>query len=425
MITRRLGKSKSPMKGKYTIILLFTVLCLLGLLAIHKVPLRFIRNNQTKNLVISYGWPNAAPEAMERQVTAPLEGILGTLQGAKEIESSSGYNEGNIKLSLDEKTDVNKARFEVASLIRQIYRSLPQGVTYPTIHLNDSDDQWSTVPLISLQLNGIDSPGRLRKYIEVFISPRLAQLDGISSVEIHGGESEETLVNYNQNIADGLEILEQDIVTAIKQNRLQGNLGWITQKNGTRQSISLSPHSSDLNFNRMPILKSDGRIVKLGDITTVKTRESRMLNYFRINGQSAIQIELMAKAGVNQLEIAFEVHKLLEKIVHELPTGYGIRTDYDVTYGIQESLQKAKLQAGIILILIFILTTLIFRNWRVLLITAVGIIANSLITVLVFFVFKVELQLFSITVFILSTDLLVVTHLLHTATTDFVTTEKL
>lgn len=395
------------MKNTYSIILSFVVLGLLGLLAIPKVPLRLTSGEDERMLTVSYTWPNATPEALEQQVTAPLEGILGTLRGVTHIRSSSGYNTGRIMLQLDNMTETNQIRFEAASLLRQLYRNLPAGLSYPVISMNTPEQDNDEKPLLSLQLNGNETQGSLRKYMEEILKPKLVRLEGIRSVDVHGGDAEEWLVQYDPSLINSLGLSEAMITKAITESNQQYNIGWINTGNGMRQSITLTPRTfTAANFLAIPVIKKEDRIIRLGDVTTVQKRERIASTYFRINGKNALQVVLTAQADVNQLAVAAKVRELVHAIQEELPPGYSIRIDNDATDYVYENLKNTGKQATIAFLLITVLCLIIFRQWKAVWITLLAITINLLLGALVFFVLKINIRLSSLTTLIIATGLI-------------------
>lgn len=396
---------RTKLKNTYTIILLFAALALLGLLALPRVPVKFTTGQAGSELNISYSWPNAAPEAMERQVTAPLEGILSTLQGVMHIRSSSGYNAGDITLELDKNVDIDRVRFEAASLLRQMYRSLPAGVSYPVISIDNAEEE-DERPLLSLQLNGGEARAPLRKYMEEVLKPKFARLEGVRSVDVYGGDTEEWLVQYHPSVLNSLGLSEAMISQAISESNQQQNIGWINTTKGLRQSIALAPRSfSKADFLTIPVVKKGDRIIRLGNLATVQKRERPASTYFRINGRNALQVVLTAQADVNQLAVAMKARELVKTIQKELPYGYGIRIDYDATDYVYENLGKTGKQAASALVLIVVLSFLIFRQWKAVMITLLAITISLLLAALVFFVLKVHIRLSSIITLIVATGL--------------------
>ena len=120
----------------FSTLLVTVALSLAGLLCLDRLHVQYTPSSAGNSMTVSFSYPDASPEVVEAEVTSPLEGALSTLRGITEISSSSAPGSGNISLTFRKKTNMAAARFEVASQIRNLYASLPERVSYPSISLN-------------------------------------------------------------------------------------------------------------------------------------------------------------------------------------------------------------------------------------------------------------------------------------------------
>src|ERR1044071_8210934 len=72
----------------------------------------------TVNVMTSY--PGAAPEVMMRQVSKPMEEALNTVQGIKEINSSSSQGSSNVRVTFNLGVDIGKAQQDVQAKVARI-----------------------------------------------------------------------------------------------------------------------------------------------------------------------------------------------------------------------------------------------------------------------------------------------------------------
>lgn len=91
-------------------------------------------------LSVSYIWPDASARVIEQEVTSKLEGLFSSVKGIKSVSSVSSKVSGRINLSFKKTVNLDAARFEVASLIRQIYPTLPEQVSFPELSMSSSGE---------------------------------------------------------------------------------------------------------------------------------------------------------------------------------------------------------------------------------------------------------------------------------------------
>ena len=69
--------------------------------------------------------PGNSSRIIEAEVTSRLEAMLSRVEGVKRIYSTSYNGSGSITLDMDKRTDMDAVRFEVSTIVRQIWPQLP------------------------------------------------------------------------------------------------------------------------------------------------------------------------------------------------------------------------------------------------------------------------------------------------------------
>lgn len=389
------------MKGNYSWLLSFAVLSLVGLLLIPKLSVQLVPSLDGQNITVSYEWGGASPLVLESQVTAVLEGAFSTVQGVQKVSSVSGYGQGYVSLELDKNADADALRLEIASLVRQLYKRLPGAVSYPQVALNTPHEQNRHKSLLTLQLDGPVEATTLLVYAEEKLKPTLAQVRGVYEVQVNGGSREEWLVTYNSEVVRSLQVSENQIVGAVRQYFRHEAIGSITESDGQRFLVRLLPTPTGNGqgtevLRRIPVAHRGGRVIRLGDLASVRLQAQPASLFYRVNGQNALNLTIMAAAGANQLHLAQELHTQIKKIKTNLPTGYQLRIEYDASTYIQENLQRIGIQSGVAVMVLFLFVLLTTRSWRYVGWVGVSMVVCLLVSVICFYAFKVEIHLYSL-----------------------------
>jgi multidrug efflux pump subunit AcrB len=384
----------------FTINIIFVVLIIMGggvipLLSLQLNPTRYL-----PSLTISWSWPEAPVRVVEQEVTTVLDGVLSTVTGVSKISSSTNNESGNITVEFDRNTDLRTKRFEVASLLRESARKLPQGVSYPVIYLNmPSNTSGSTI--LSFQVNGNASSSYIADFAEKQIKPRLALIDGVYSVDISGSTSQEWEILYDQDKLSTLGLNSGTISTAINNYLLERETGGAleTTADGSlrRTFITLYGSSSDsLRWEDIPVANASGRIIHLTDLAEIRLKDQKARSYYRINGLNTVNLRVSAEKNVNNIKVADDVKREMEKIKGDLPAGYSIRTSQDNTTFIKKEISKNIFRAilSVVLLLLFVLA--ISREFKYLLIISISLFANILIAFIFYYLFKLEIHLYSL-----------------------------
>ncbi len=149
-------------------------------------------------------------------------------------------------------------------------------------------------------------------------------------------------------------------------------------------------------WDDIPVAKASGRIIHLTDVAKVKLKDQRPQSYFRINGLNTININVSAGKNVNNIKVAEGVKEVIEKLKRELPPGYSIRTSVDSTIYLKEEISKNIFRTilSVVLLLLFVLA--ISREFKYLLIITISLVANILIAFIFYYLFKLEIHLYSL-----------------------------
>ena len=389
------------MKRNYPWLLSFAVLSLVGLLLIPKLSVQLVPSPQGQNITVSYEWGGASPLVLESQVTAVLEGAFSAVQGVQKVSSVSGYGQGYVSLQLDKNADADALRLEIAALVRQLYKRLPEAVSYPQVALNTPDAQTRNKALLTLQLDGPVEATRLLGYAEQKLKPSLAQVQGVYEVEVSGGSREEWLVSYDSEALRNVQISENQVIDAVRQHFRQQAIGSITEPNGQRFLVRLQPGLNSIaggaeELKRIPVAHIGGRVVRLGDLASVHLQAQPASHFYRVNGQNALNLTIVAAAGANQLRLAQQLQARVKQLKDQLPSGYQLRIEYDASIYIQENLQRIGIQSGMAVVVLLLFVLLTTRSWRYVWWVGISMLVCLLVSVICFYVFEVEIHLYSL-----------------------------
>src|SRR5690606_17561661 len=113
------------------------------------------------------------------------------------------------------------------------------------------------------------------------------------------------------------------------------------------------------------------------------------------NGLNTINMTIYAEQGVNTIDLANTVKAKVINLNKMLDTGYSIKLTQDTTEYVVEELQKIQKRTLFSFLILLILILLINKSFKYLAILFLSIVTNLLIAVIFYYLFKVELQLYS------------------------------
>ena len=390
--------------SSFKTLIIFLLLGFLGFFIIPKLSVRLNPSETLPSISVNYNWVNASPYALEREVTSILEGGFNTVKGLTKLSSKSSKGNGFITLEFDKYTLIDNVRFEVATIIRQLHKKLPEKVSYPIISVNKPNDDENQRAFLSYSINAPQAPFEIQETVKSQIEPLLDALDGIDKTQVYGANPKEYVINYNFNALKQLLISKQDIINALQQQFAKESLGEISYRN---EFITLAINGNqEVNWH-IPIKKVEERIVYLDDIATIKELEQEAQSYYRVNGKNAITLSVYATKNANTIVLAKEVATKLQEIAKQLPKEYSIIETYNATEYLETELNKIYERTAYTIGILLLFILVVSRSLKYLGVTIVSLVCNLGVAFLLYYVFGVEIQLYSLAGITISLGLII------------------
>ena len=216
-----------------------------------------------------------------------------------------------------------------------------------------------------------------------------------------------------------------DIQQAVSRYYLKEFLGTYNVESSTGGKewirLALMPETKDEGFDasRIRVKSAEGKLISLDELVTVSHMEEAPQSYYRINGLNSIYLSITAEETANQLQLSKQVKEEMEAIQKVLPAGYEIHTSYDATEFIHEELNKIYLRTGLTVLILLFFVLIITLNPRYLFLIVVSLSINIAVAVIFYYLFGLEMQLYSLAGITVSLNLVIdntivmTDHILH------------
>lgn len=410
--------------SSFTVIVTFVCLALVGIALIPLLPVKLNPSRSLPGFTVGFSMPGTSSRVVEMEVTSKLESMLARIRGVKKLNSDSGNGYGRITVELDKHADIDAVRFEASTVIRQTWPQLPEGVSYPYIQMKVPDEN-ATRPFMSFTLNAPSAPILIQKYAEEHIKPRLARLSGIYKIELSGATPMEWRLEYDSEQLRMLGVTISDIRVAVQRHYRKEFLGThnVDTGDGSEQWIRLAlvPEMTSDSFDPsvIPVTTANGKVLRLSELVTASRMEEEPQSYYRINGLNSIYLSITAEESANQLQLSREVVREMEGIKEILPAGYEVHSSYDATEYIREELDKIYFRTGLTVLILLVFVWLITRKLKYLFLIVTSLAVNLTIAIILYYVFGLEMQLYSLAGITVSLNLVIdstivmTDHILH------------
>ena len=346
-------------------IVLNLLIVIAGLAALSSVDIREMPDVDRPVLSVRTTYDGAVPATVDTEVTQVLEDALSALEGMSYIESTSSTGSSRITIDLSDGTDVDVAANEAREIVSSTLRSLPDDIEDPSVTKSDSNAD----AIIRLALLGDASFDELTQIAEGAVYERLSLIDGIAEVNLRGDRANEfrVAVNIPSLLSRGLTIF--DVSTALAQLRDDTALGALST---TSQNLSLRVGNEAVTvetINQMPINDT----TRVADVAFVQLIPEETSVYTRVNGETAVGLDITRQSVGNTLEISRDVGIAVEELRGQLPDGVQLLVTSDdgifIEGSINEVVKSILMATAIVVAVIF----LFLRSPRATLIPAITI----------------------------------------------------
>ncbi len=392
----------------FRIIISFIVLAVIGFALVPKLSVDLNPREREPVLSVSYSVSQASPELVEKLATSPLEGALSQLAELKKVRSVSNYNQGSITLTFDKQTDMDFKKFEVASIIRQVYPSLDANVSYPLVTQSAVRRTDSKTPILVYSINGPFASFEIKKIAEDVLKSSLNRFEEIEEINIRGANDLQLFVDYDIKKLQALRLSRSDISSAISGAFGRNYPGALTNARGETLFIQLDRSLQSMSqIENLLITTREGKEIYLKDIAKLTMQEAEARSYYRINGNNSVTLGVINRDGVNKVLLAKNIKAAIEEAKPLLPAGFEVRLETDDTEFLEKELNKIYKRSGLSILILIVFIFLINRNLKYLSILFMGIVVNLSITGIILYLLKVDIHLYSLAGLTISFGLIV------------------
>ncbi len=402
---------KKTKNSSFTIITSFIALSIIGIALIPLLNIRMYPGRLKPSITISYNMNGANAVIIDNEITTKLEGALSRVEGLSNLKSSTNSGSGRITIEMDKKSDMDAVRFEVSSIIRQIYPSLPEGTSYPLLRINRPDDDDNAETLINFTFNGPGNNCDIGNYAREQIIPVFSDIKGVYSVNIYGAKSKRTDLVYKPDVINNIGLSINEISSQIKEYFNKNSLGSVLDHkvDGSKSytPVVITGYDRNLFDPSKIIIKHNTRLFHLTDLVDVYTREEDANNFYRINGLNTIIINVSSSSGTNQIVAAKLVKDKAKEIRKLLPDNYSLNVSYDSSITLKNELNKIimRIISSLVILLLFVL--IISRSLRYLVVITISLIVNILTAFIFYWCFGIEINMYSLAGITISLGILI------------------
>ena len=386
-------------------IVLNLMLILFGIIGYTYLGVREFPSIDPAQISVRTSYAGANSDIIESQITEPLEKAINSIDGIRNITSSSNQGSSNINIEFNLDKNLEEAANDVRDKVSQAVRSLPQDIDAPpVVSKADADSE----PIITMT---VQSDNRnvleLSDYADNVIAQRLQTIPGVSSVQIWGQRKYAMrlwidpvkLASYGCTVSDVRDALNAQNVE-LPSGKLTGNNTELTVK-------TIGNLSTEEQFNNIIIRSVGDKVVHFSDIGNASLEAENLETKLSDSGQEMVGMAIIPQPGTNYLDIADAFYKEYDKLKADLPKDFKLNIAIDNTVFVKKAVLEVAETLLISIILVVLIIYVFFRNWSIAFRPLIDIPVSLIATFFIMWLFGFSINVLTLLAIVLATGLVV------------------
>ncbi|HEY4652622.1 MAG TPA: efflux RND transporter permease subunit [Pontibacter sp.] len=397
--------STTSIKRPVFTIVINLMLMLFGIIGYSFLGVREYPSIDPAIVSVSTSYSGANADIIESQITEPLEKAINSIDGIRNISSSSNQGRSNINIEFNLDKDLEEAANDVRDKVSQAVRNLPQDIDAPpVVSKADADSE----PIITMTVRSATRDQlQLSDYAENVISQRLQTIPGVSSVQIWGQKRYAMRLWLDPVKLASYGLTVGDVRTALNRENVELPSGKISGDNTELVVKTLGNLSTAEQFNNLIVNSEGGRIIRFSDLGTAELGPENLETKMSESGQPMVGLAIIPQPGTNYLDISDAFYEQFEKLKNDLPEDITLNIAMDNTIFIKQSVTEVAETILIALVLVILIIYLFFRDWSIAFRPLIDIPVSLIATFFIMYLCGFSVNVLTLLAIVLATGLVV------------------
>jgi multidrug efflux pump subunit AcrB len=341
------------------------------------IPISVFPNTDFPRVVVGVDNGVMPIDQMLVTITRPIEEAVNSVPGLLRVQSVTSRGSAEVNLFFDWNSDMILTLQRVDAVVARLQTELPTTAKVETHRMT-----FAVFPIIAYSLTSDTvPPNKLWEIATYDLKPRMNRLDGVASVIIQGGRVPEFQVMPDPARLLAASVTVTDILEAIRRTNLIDSPGLL--ENGHQLVLGLISGQvrTPEQIGQIVVKNSPAGVpIRLGDIAKIASSVAPVYTVVTANGKPAVLLNVNRQPESNTLQVATEVHALIQELTPTLPPGVRLEAFYDQSTIVHDSIASVRDAALLGLVLSSIVLVLFLRDWGSSLVAGLVIPATLFIT---------------------------------------------
>lgn len=354
---------------------------------------------------VSTNYAGANSDIIESQITEPLEKSINSIDGIKNISSSSNQGSSRITVEFELEKDLEEAANDVRDKVSQAIRNLPQDIDAPPV-VSKADADSDPIIVMTIQSSSRNKL-ELSDYAENVIAERLQTIPGVSGVQIWGQQRYAMRLWFDPIKMAAYGITVSDVRDALNTQNVELPTGKLVGANTELTVKTLGNLATEPEFNNIIIKSSGDKIVRFSDVGYAKLQSENLETKMVSDGKQLVGVAVIPQPGTNYIDIADSFYEVFDQLKEEVPGDISLNVAADNTLFIKKSVFEVVETLAIAIILVVLIIYVFFRDWSISLRPLLDIPVSLIATFFIMYLFGFSINVLTLLAIVLATGLVV------------------
>ncbi len=337
------------------------VIVLFGVIGMSYLGIREYPSVDPPIITVTTNYVGANADIIESQITEPVEEAVNGIAGIRSITSVSRDGRSTVTVEFNLENDLETAANDVRDKVSQVVRRLPPDADPPVVSKADADSD----PIIFLNIQSDQrSLLELTEIAENVFKERLQTINGVSAIRVWGAKTYAMRLWMDPEKLASYQLTPVDVRNALLAENIELPSGSVEGQATELTVRTLGRLTTPQDFNDLIIKEEANQIVRFRDVGYAELGPENLRTVLKRDGVPMVGNAIVPQPGSNQVEIADEFYRRLERIKKDLPADIKLGIGFDTTQYIRASIAEVQqtiyLAFGLVVLIIF----LFLRDWR-------------------------------------------------------------
>lgn len=388
----------------FTIVINLTIM-LFGIIGYNFLGIREFPSIDPAQVSIRTSYTGANSDIIESQITEPLEKAINSIDGIRNVTSSSIQGSSNITIEFNLNKNLEEAANDVRDKVSQTIRILPQDIDAPPV-VSKADANGDAIISMTVQSDTRDAL-ELSDYAENVIAQRMETIPGVSGVQIWGQKRYAMRLWIDPVKLASYGCTVSEVRNALNKQNVELPSGKITGANTELTVKTVGNLATPADFDNIIIRSEAEKIVRFSDIGSAVLGPENIETKMTQSGAPLVGVAILPLPGANYLDISKEFYKEYELLKKDLPKDINLNIALDNTFFVKKSVIEVAETLGISILLVILIIFLFFRDWAIAFRPLIDIPVSLIATFFIMWLFGFSINVLTLLAIVLATGLVV------------------